>query len=48
MVDTRKFSFRLHHAPGARILKVEAFINGKRKLGQKSKARTRRGGRRRR
>jgi hypothetical protein len=29
-VDTRKFSFKLHHAPTARIVKVEVFINGKR------------------
>lgn len=31
-VDTRKFSFKLHHPPGARIVKVEVFINGKRTM----------------
>jgi hypothetical protein len=31
-VDTRKFSFRLHHGPGARIVKVVVFVNGKRKV----------------
>jgi hypothetical protein len=29
-VDTRKFSFKLHHAPQARIVSIEVFINGKR------------------
>jgi hypothetical protein len=29
-VDTRKFSFRLHHPRRARIVAVEAFVNGKR------------------
>jgi hypothetical protein len=28
--DRRKFSFRLHHARGARVVRVEAFVNGKR------------------
>lgn len=31
-VDTRKFSFKLHHPPGATIVKVEVFINGKRTM----------------
>ena len=31
-MDTRKFSFKLHHGPGARIVRVEVFINGKRKI----------------
>jgi hypothetical protein len=31
-VDRRKFSFRLHHARGARVVRVVAFVNGKRKL----------------
>lgn len=30
--DRRKFSFRLHHARGARVVKVQVFVNGKRKL----------------
>lgn len=30
--DRRKFSFRLHHARGARVVKVKVFVNGKRKL----------------
>ena len=31
-VDTRKFTFRLHHAPKARVVKVEVFVNGRRRL----------------
>ena len=31
-VDTRKFSFRLHHAPKAKIVTVDVFINGRKKL----------------
>jgi hypothetical protein len=31
-VDRRKFRFRLHHAPHARVVKVEVFVNGRRKL----------------
>jgi beta-glucosidase len=31
-VDRRKFTFRLHHAPRARVVRVEAFVNGRRKL----------------
>jgi dienelactone hydrolase len=31
-VDRRKFTFRLHHAPGARVVKVEVFVNGKLRL----------------
>jgi dienelactone hydrolase len=30
--DRRKFRFKLHHAPHARVVKVEVFVNGKRKL----------------
>jgi hypothetical protein len=29
-VDRRKFTFRLHHARGARVVQVVAFVNGKR------------------
>jgi hypothetical protein len=31
-VDRRKFTFRLHHAPNARVVRVRAYVNGKRKL----------------
>jgi hypothetical protein len=31
-VDRRKFSFALHRPRGARIVRVEAFVNGKRRL----------------
>jgi hypothetical protein len=31
-VDRRKFSFRLHHAKRARVVKVVVYVNGKRKL----------------
>jgi beta-glucosidase len=31
-VDTRKFGFKLHHAVGARVVAVEVFVNGKRRL----------------
>jgi hypothetical protein len=30
--DTRKFSFRLHHGPGTRVVRVRVFVNGKLKL----------------
>jgi hypothetical protein len=30
--DRRKFTFRLHHARGARVVRVVAFVNGKRRL----------------
>src|SRR3954447_8831976 len=30
--DRRKFTFKLHHARGARVVKVAVFVNGKRKL----------------
>jgi sugar lactone lactonase YvrE len=33
-VDRRKFKFRLHHAPGQRVVAVTAFVNGKRTLRQ--------------
>jgi hypothetical protein len=31
-VDRRKFSFTLHHAKRARVVRVAAYVNGKRKL----------------
>jgi C-terminal binding-module, SLH-like, of glucodextranase len=31
-VDRRNFSFKLHHARGARVVRVAAFVNGHRKL----------------
>jgi len=31
-VDRRKFTFRLHHAPKARVVRVAAYVNGKRVL----------------
>jgi DNA-binding beta-propeller fold protein YncE len=31
-VDRRKFSFKLHHRPGVRIVKVAVYVNGKLKL----------------
>jgi hypothetical protein len=31
-VDTRRFSFKLHHPLGARVVKVVVYVNGKRKL----------------
>jgi beta-glucosidase len=40
-VDTRKFSFRLHHAFGARVVKAVVFVNGKRRLSLKGKGLTR-------
>lgn len=30
--DARKFTFHLHHPAGARVVKVEVFVNGRRKL----------------
>jgi fibronectin type III domain protein len=36
-VDTRKFSFRLHHPVSARVVKVVVFVNGKRRLALKGK-----------
>jgi hypothetical protein len=30
--DRRKFTFRLHHGPGARVVRVAVFVNGKRVL----------------
>ena len=30
--DKRKFTFKLHHGPGARVVKVAVFVNGKRIL----------------
>jgi hypothetical protein len=34
-VDTRRFTFTLHHAVGARIVRVAVFVNGKRKLSRR-------------
>jgi hypothetical protein len=31
-VDTRRFAFKLHHAVGARIVRVVVFVNGRKKL----------------
>jgi hypothetical protein len=31
-VDRRKFTFRVHHAPTTRVVKVAVFVNGRRKL----------------
>ena len=31
-VDRRKFTFALHHGPGARVVKVSVFVNGRRVL----------------
>jgi hypothetical protein len=31
-VDRRKFSFKLHHAKRARVVRVAVYVNGKRKL----------------
>jgi hypothetical protein len=31
-VDRRKFSFRLHHAPHVRVVKVQVYVNGRLKL----------------
>lgn len=35
--DTRPFRFRTHHAPGSRIKRVRAFVNGEKVLDRKSK-----------
>ncbi len=40
-VDTRKFSFRLHHAVGAKVVKAVIYVNGKRRLSLKGKGITR-------
>ncbi len=34
-VDRRKFSFRLHHGPRARVVRVRVYVNGKRKLSRR-------------
>jgi beta-glucosidase len=31
-VDTRRFAFKLHHAVGARIVRVAVFVNGRKRL----------------
>jgi hypothetical protein len=36
-VDTRKFSFRLHHAKSSRIVRVDVYVNGKRKVHRKGR-----------
>jgi len=36
-VDRRKFSFRLHHAPRARVVRVRVYVNGKRKLSRRGR-----------
>jgi beta-glucosidase len=35
--DRRKFSFKLHHAPHARVVRVAVFVNGKRKLSRRGR-----------
>src|SRR4051794_27358698 len=35
--DRRKFSFKLHHAPHARVVRVQVFVNGKRKLSRRGR-----------
>lgn len=37
-VDRRKFSFTLHHARGARVVKVQVFVNGRPKLTRRGRA----------
>jgi hypothetical protein len=37
-VDSRKWSFKLHHPAGTRVVDVQVFIDGKRKLHVKSNA----------
>jgi hypothetical protein len=34
-VDRRKFSFKLHHARRARVVRVAVYVNGKRKLSKR-------------
>jgi hypothetical protein len=36
-VDRRKFRFRLHHAPHARVVKVAVFVNGKRVVARRGR-----------
>jgi hypothetical protein len=40
-VDTRRFSFRLHHTSGARVVRVVVYVNGKRKLSRRGRNITR-------
>src|SRR3954449_2100969 len=40
-VDTRRFSFKLHHPVGARVVKVVIYVNGKRKLPKRGRDITR-------
>ena len=37
-VDRRKFSFRLHHAPHARVVRVRVWVNGRRKLTRRGRS----------
>jgi beta-glucosidase len=34
-VDRRKFTFRLHHGPRARVVRVRVYVNGRRKLSRR-------------
>jgi hypothetical protein len=36
--DRRKFHFKLHHGPGARVVKVEVFVNGRRTLRRRGRS----------
>jgi hypothetical protein len=36
-VDRRKYSFRLHHPRGARVVAVKVFVNGKRKVARRGR-----------
>jgi hypothetical protein len=36
-VDRRKFTFRLHHAKGARVVSVAVYVNGKRKVSRRGR-----------
>jgi beta-glucosidase len=36
-VDSRRFAFKLHHAVGARIVRVAVYVNGKRRLSLRGK-----------
>ena len=37
-VDRRKFRFRLHHAPGARVVRVRVYVNGRRRLARRGRS----------
>jgi hypothetical protein len=36
-VDRRKFTFRLHHGPRSRVVRVVVYVNGKRKLARRGR-----------